>query len=255
VVLHGIGGSSNSVHQYLSPELAKRGYRVYAVDRPGHAYSDRTHPRQADPREQAKWLHDLNAALGLERPIIIGISWGGSVALAYGLLFPEDLRALALVSPYILPHQRFVDLAFTVGHWGTISDLLYQTVAIHARDPIKPIMVRKAFHPDPIPAGYIGPVPTLLESPKGLKIQAADMRRINPALRAMYPHYHELEPPVFMVLADRDKLVPFEPNRTLADSLGWPKKVYENAGHAVQISRSAEVAEELHGFFQAPREL
>jgi pimeloyl-ACP methyl ester carboxylesterase len=251
VVLHGIGGSSKSVDDYLSYALAALGYRVYAPDRPGHAHSDRTKPEQADPRGQAQWLHDLIAALELEHPHIVGISWGGSVAMAYSLLYPDDIRAVALISPYVLPNTRLVDVAFTVGHWGTVSDVLYKAVAVHARDGIKPVMVKRAFHPDPIPEGYIGRIPTLLETPQGMRIGAADMRRINPALRAMYPRYAELQPPVFMILADSDQLVPFHPNKALADSLHWPVKVFEHAGHAVQISRPEQVSDELHRFFRS----
>ena len=62
--------------------------RLIAVDRPGHGMSRR--PRfEGSLERQARQLHDGLKALGVQRPILVGHSLGGGVALAYGVCARE----------------------------------------------------------------------------------------------------------------------------------------------------------------------
>ncbi|MBF4621669.1 alpha/beta fold hydrolase [Clavibacter sp. VKM Ac-2542] len=84
VLLHGLMGSAESWWR-IAPLLVARGYRVLAVDLPGHGLSDRdpalTIPRAADAVTRAV------AHAGVERPALaIGHSFGGIVL---GEAFPE----------------------------------------------------------------------------------------------------------------------------------------------------------------------
>lgn len=78
VLIHGITGSSLSWVR-AAPALAER-YRVIAVDLKGHGDSDRadTGYRFSD---QAREVAVLCHSLGLQRPSVIGHSWGGAVAM------------------------------------------------------------------------------------------------------------------------------------------------------------------------------
>ncbi len=65
-------------------------HRVIAVDRPGHGESTRRRLADASPWRQAEIIHDAAAELGVERPIVVGHSFGGAVALAYAMRFPRE---------------------------------------------------------------------------------------------------------------------------------------------------------------------
>lgn len=89
VLLHGMMGSSESWWQ-LTPLLVERGYRVLAVDLPGHGLSDRD-PRLTVPRA----AEAVAVAVAAETPgrppsLALGHSFGGLVlAAAAAALKPE----------------------------------------------------------------------------------------------------------------------------------------------------------------------
>ena len=96
--IHGLGGTLHHMRRPLMEEFGD-GYRLIALDRPGSGYS--TRPSRFDGRlsEQARLVAGFIDALGLERPLLVGHSLGGAVALATTLLYPERIAGLALIAP------------------------------------------------------------------------------------------------------------------------------------------------------------
>lgn len=82
---------------------AATGCRVVAYSRPGYGASD-PYPdaRQADymHREGQDILPAVLAALGLEQPVLIGHSDGGSIALIFAGTTPQALRAAVVMAPH-----------------------------------------------------------------------------------------------------------------------------------------------------------
>ena len=68
----------------LIDRLAER-YRVIAFDRPGFGHSKRPRDRLWTAATQAELLHNTFASLGIERPIVLGHSWGALTALELAL--------------------------------------------------------------------------------------------------------------------------------------------------------------------------
>ncbi len=98
VLVHGASGNLGDMVESLMPELSKT-HRVLAFDRPGHGWSGR--PDRADitdPAAQAEVLHEALAHLGVTRPVLLGHSWGGAVATAYALKFPDALSGLLVLA-------------------------------------------------------------------------------------------------------------------------------------------------------------
>jgi pimeloyl-ACP methyl ester carboxylesterase len=62
---------------------AARRHRVIAIDRPGFGYSDRPHVAMWTPAAQAHLLRQALAALDIDRPIVLGHSFGAAVALGW----------------------------------------------------------------------------------------------------------------------------------------------------------------------------
>ena len=94
VLLHGV--ASTSRWWLLVGPLLSRRFRVLALDQRGHGESEAPDGGYDFPMV----VGDLAAfidALGLERPLIVGHSWGGNVAMEYAATHPERPAGLVLV--------------------------------------------------------------------------------------------------------------------------------------------------------------
>jgi len=97
VLLHGGPGMDHSVYKPRFSQLADIAQVVY-LDHRGNGRSDR------GPRGSwtlAQWGDDVHAfceALGIRRPVVLGISFGGTVALSYATRHPGHPGKLILVS-------------------------------------------------------------------------------------------------------------------------------------------------------------
>jgi proline iminopeptidase len=81
-------------------QLARDGYDVYLYDQIGAGLS----PRLADPTQYtiARHVADLEAIrqqIGAQRVILIGHSWGGSLAATYLAEYPEHVEKIVFSSP------------------------------------------------------------------------------------------------------------------------------------------------------------
>jgi pimeloyl-ACP methyl ester carboxylesterase len=100
LLLHGIGQSHASWRLQMEGALVTR-LRLVAPDLRAHGDSGKPADRDAY-RQACRWADDVRAveqALGLERPVLVGWSFGGLVAMHYVRCHGTDsLAGLALVS-------------------------------------------------------------------------------------------------------------------------------------------------------------
>jgi proline iminopeptidase len=80
-------------------------FQVLYFDLRGHGRSDRSSAESWNMRTWADDLRRLCDALGLRKPVVLGSSFGGDVALTYAALFPDHPGAVILANT-------------TGGHWG-----------------------------------------------------------------------------------------------------------------------------------------
>src|SRR5690606_13025001 len=98
VMIHGLGGTLHHLRRPLM-EAFGDGYRLIALDRPGSGYSLRAPGRDGRLSEQARLVAGFIDAMQLDRPLLVGHSLGGAVALATALDFPDKVAGLALIAP------------------------------------------------------------------------------------------------------------------------------------------------------------
>lgn len=79
--------------------LPKAGCRVLSYDLLGQGHSSKP-VLGADFDDHAVILHALHEHLGIERPYVLGISFGGVVVLKYGYLFPDRVGGLLPASTF-----------------------------------------------------------------------------------------------------------------------------------------------------------
>lgn len=95
LLIHGLA-SAAAIWNLTAPLLAEQGHRVVALDQRGHGESDKPDHGYA-MEEIVADDHALAEALGLARPMVVGHSWGGGVALQYAATHPDATHALVLV--------------------------------------------------------------------------------------------------------------------------------------------------------------
>ncbi len=95
LLLHGLASAAR-IWDFVAPLLAARGYVVTAFDQRGHGESEKPNTGY----DFATIVADDAAAvqsLGIEHPLIVGHSWGATVALQYAVEHADQVTALVLV--------------------------------------------------------------------------------------------------------------------------------------------------------------
>ena len=111
VLVHGTLMTADDMRLGPMEALARR-FHCIAFDRPGHGWSDHVRGADASLWAQAATLRDAVQALGLSRPVICGHSYGGAVALAYGLAYPDEVSGIVALAPICFPEPRLEHLLF-----------------------------------------------------------------------------------------------------------------------------------------------
>ncbi|MGE5289467.1 MAG: alpha/beta fold hydrolase [Micromonosporaceae bacterium] len=97
VLLAGGPGFDHTVFKPAYSQLADVAQVLY-LDFRGHGRSDRGDPARWTLDVFVEDVHGLFDALGLERPVLLGWSFGGTVAMAYAARHPDRLSKLILQS-------------------------------------------------------------------------------------------------------------------------------------------------------------
>jgi pimeloyl-ACP methyl ester carboxylesterase len=96
LLIHGLA-SARRIWDLVAPELVTQGkVAVVALDQRGHGLSDKPDTGYSTDQVVADDLA-LATALNLAKPIVVGHSWGATIALAYAASHPEAVSGLVLV--------------------------------------------------------------------------------------------------------------------------------------------------------------
>jgi pimeloyl-ACP methyl ester carboxylesterase len=97
ILLSGGPGFDHSVFRPSYDQLADVAQVVY-LDFRGHGRSERGDPTRWTVSDWSDDLHRFCDSLGIERPIVLGWSFGGMVAMSHAIRYADDLAALVLQS-------------------------------------------------------------------------------------------------------------------------------------------------------------
>jgi pimeloyl-ACP methyl ester carboxylesterase len=211
VLVHGLGAQLRNFTYALAARLAAD-FHVICVDRPGCGYSTRPAQVPASLTGQAATIAALIAALGLERPVIVGHSYGGAVALALALNHPAAVGGLALLAP--LTHAQdaappaFRDLV--IASRG-LRKLVAWTIAIPASLATGAKILDLVFRPDAVPADFATAAGGMLAMRPGQFFAASsDLVAVNDDLPAMMQRYASIRVPVGILFGRSDQILSHE---------------------------------------------
>jgi len=152
VLLHGIGSMIDDfVLSGLVARAAER-YRVIAIDRPGYGRSSRPRRRRWTPAAQAELIHSLLRRLDVYCPVMLGHSFGATVAAAYALRYPVE--RLVLAAGYYYPTVRLDAPVLVPPAIPLVGDLMRYTVSPILGRLLWPAWLRLLFAPAPVPRRF-----------------------------------------------------------------------------------------------------
>ncbi len=227
-------------------------YRVTAFDRPGHGVStDNEYYYTLEENAEATLL--LIEKLKLNNPLIVGHSYGGSIAtyLAANNLI-DSAKYVIIDAPLYNTHIDFIyhllnlpiigeGIAFLANYTIASSFIEHgvsKTIETATEDELKEIIAERK---------------RLWLQPKVLLSRAKELINLQSSLDEMIPKYASITAPITLLTgkgkyrtlaADSERFHKEVPNSKL--------KVYKNCAHYVQIDRFNEVLMEILGILNSP---
>jgi pimeloyl-ACP methyl ester carboxylesterase len=209
-LIHGLGGQLRNFTYALVGRLANE-FRVIAVDRPGSGYSTRPAGADARLRAQARVLAKVIQALKLDRPLVVGHSMGGAIALAMGLDHPECACGLALIAPITqvvgAPPAAFrgLDIRSPLMRW-----IVAWTLAAPAGILGAGAVLKQVFAPEKVPAGFVRLGGGALGlRPRSFYAASTDMEAVNEGFDEMIRRYPTLTVPVGILFGKGDQILDY----------------------------------------------
>jgi pimeloyl-ACP methyl ester carboxylesterase len=245
VLIHGNPGSGQDWARLYGPLVAH--HEVIAFDRPGHGDSQRPKDGDATVEVQARLLHDALKQLHVERPIVVGHSWGGALALVYAITYPKEVAGVVLVAPAVYQSQDVASLLTNLPAVPVIGDAANSVLTPLFGASLVRRELKKAFSPDPVPESYLRSVLPEWTSQKKVKWYSVDDASLNDCLKKFSPRYPEIGVPVSILAGDSDLCVSEKENaERLHQAL--PKShlvVLLKTGHEIPFTRSRAVVDEI----------
>lgn len=245
VFVHGLGGQLHHFRHPTFPTLP--GYRLIALDRPGSGYSTRAAGATGRLPEQAKLVADFIAALGLERPLLVGHSLGGAVALTVALDHPSAISGVVALAPLthmedeVRPEFKGLYIRSRLKRW-----LVSRTIAVPASLKYAPKTLDFVFGPQKWPQDYIvGGGGLLGLRPGQFYATATDIVAIEHDLGAIEMRYGEIAMPAALMFGSADRVLDHQRHGlAMRDKLpGLDFELLEGQGHMLQFTAAARVAE------------
>jgi pimeloyl-ACP methyl ester carboxylesterase len=210
VLLHGNGSMIQDFETSGLIDLAARNYRVIAIDRPGYGHSSRPRSTVWTPGAQADLIHAALMRLGVERAMVLGHSWGCSVAVALAHKYPSFVSGLVLASGYYYPTVR-ADVGVMSGPaLPLVGDIVRYSISPILSRLAWPLMMRKLFGPQPVPKKFAGFPKAMAVRPSQIRASSAESALMIPDAFIGRGSYAELKMPVSIIAGADDRLIDAE---------------------------------------------
>jgi pimeloyl-ACP methyl ester carboxylesterase len=207
VLLHGNGSMIQDFESSGLVAAAAKSYRVIVFDRPGFGQTNRPRGTTWGPDQQADLLNKAFDHLGLSNAIVLGHSWGASVAIALGLRHPRSVGALLLVSGYYYPSFRPDFLAMSAPAIPLIGDVISSTISPFLSRLMWPALLAKIFGPSNVPAKFDGFPKEMAIRPMQIQASAAESALLVAYAASQGPRYSGLKMLVTIIAGADDRLI------------------------------------------------
>lgn len=239
LLVHGLSAQMHVFTHSLLDRL-RHDFRVVILDRPGSGYSTRPAKASATISAQAQTISRFCQELKLGRPLIVGHSLGGAIALALALNHPEQVAGLALLAPVTHRPERvpppFDGIAIA-------SPFLRLLIAWTLATPLSIANAEWAleilFGPDAVPPDFALRGGGLLNlRPRSFIGASAELMATEDELGEMPARYKDLTGPIGVLYGSDDRILdPGAHCKALAAKVaGVDLELIEGGGHMIPIT-------------------
>ncbi|MEA2985648.1 MAG: hypothetical protein QOD94_1902 [Alphaproteobacteria bacterium] len=251
VLVHGAGANLRDQENALGERLSQT-HRLLLIDRPGHGWSKPgSGPDAASPSGQAALLREALQRLGVTSFVLVGHSWGGTLAAAYALDYPQDLAGLILLAPVAYPWVGGISWYYQLGAMPIIGPAFAHLFALPAGLLLTSSAVQLVFWPNESPPDYLSRASTRLAlRPGEFLANAREVAGLKAFVAKQAERYRGLAVPTIIIAGTADMVVP--PNvhaRPLAAALPRARLVLlQGVGHMPHYAAPDRVVEAVAEF-------
>ncbi len=248
MLLHGVGTSSGE-WSWVLPDLA-RNHCVYAVDLPG--YDGSYEPPDYAPAFTASFVSSFLDAIGAERAVVVGNSFGGLVALHLALSEPTRVSALVLSDSAGL--GRAVNpalVALSAPGAGGLAKTLAKTRLGAAQRSFRRALLLFA-RPWQIPLKWVKDQYKLAQLPNFTDATLATLRNTVSATgqrEVLLDRLPQLQMPTLILWGIEDKLLPYSHAKdAIALVQDGSLELFPNCGHLPHVEQPKRFVSTLEEF-------
>ncbi len=245
ILIHGFISSTLIWSDVFLP-LAAAGLRVIAPDLPGCGYSEKPRGGEYTIEAQALAILALMDQLGIETAILVGASYGGAVAAAIALDYPERVERLVLVAA-VSNNEPRKSLLLRIARTPIVGDIL-TPLFLSSRWALRARMQRQYWRQ----AGALDE--RRLEARHHLLSAANTHHATLRTLRRwdadrIQREAHLIRQPTLVVWGENDPEIPLSDGERLRDALPSARLiVFRNCGHQPHVEFPGQFVEVVTEF-------
>ena len=207
VMLHGMGAQLRNYAYGVADALAAD-FRVILVDRPGSGYSTPTGD-QLGILDQAATVAALIEHLKLARPLLVGHSLAGAIALGVATHHPDTIGGLALLAPMTQPpHMMPTPLAGAIKGARVGRALFANLLGTPLSRAAYGLRWRTIFAPDPVPEDFATRGGGALgDRPISMNAATVELASADEDIAAIVARYGALNLPVALLYGREDQVI------------------------------------------------
>jgi pimeloyl-ACP methyl ester carboxylesterase len=206
---------------------------------------------------QLQTIHELLAALHISRPILVGHSYGGTIALGFAERYPSEVRGLVLVDAAAAGHHPdgFARFQAHVIHFlqlPVIRQIADVTFSQLLRTVSAELAESEAFHPQSVAAAHRQRVLAISMTHGNLQALAGEYLAADGAITQVDRGLGAIKRPSVVIQGDADKFVEPIYGRRIAATLPDAHLVMVYGGHMAPYTHPAVIAAAVNSVSDAP---
>jgi pimeloyl-ACP methyl ester carboxylesterase len=236
------------IFQKVIPQLARE-FTVYAVDYPGHGWSD-IPQAEYTPEFFSRFGTSFLESLEVEDALLVGVSIGASVPLLMAAEGNSRIRGIVSINPYDYG-ERGIDRAnavakilFTLAPIPVLGDTV-----MRLRNPMVEgkVLDGGMANPSAVPQAFRDEMFTVGERP-GHYRAFLNLIRHMPLWRKTHAVYGRIQVPVLLVYGDQDWSRDAERQATLREIPGARLVMVKDGGHFLPLDQPEAVVKQIEDF-------
>lgn len=207
LLLHGATSNARDMLYGLGEPLSRH-HRVIVVDRPGHGWSDRLGSASASPAVQATRIVEALDKLGIDKVVVVGHSYAGSVAANFALDHKDKTAGLVLLAGATYPWPGGINWYYRLAATPVLGEIFVDTVMTPIGAWGLQASADDSFAPLKGPSDYAQKTAAaLVLRPAEFLWNGQDVAALKPFLVEQSKRYGEIRVPTAVIASQDDTVV------------------------------------------------